>query len=186
MLLNTVHRGRWEYIARSFIVIIMIIVIIFICVINIIIGCYNTCNLLNVITMFCVSDRSSDWLHAAKKLQRQFDSWCMMGDVVRKSSCFHASSHGVPVLTGLIAVFTKTIFLNPRMSKWFDVGFSLFYWKCCCCCYYVFVYCFNFLQTNKQIVKLKHWKRKKTKLKKRNQQLLSRISQSRLCFFQLK
>lgn len=59
MLLNTVHRGRWEYIARSIIIImisiiiiVFIIVIIIIGVIDIVIGCYNTCYDLNVITMF--------------------------------------------------------------------------------------------------------------------------------------
>ncbi len=116
MLLNTVHRGRWEYIARSIIDIIIIISIIIIIIVgvivNIIIGCYNMCYHLDVITMFwSVSDRSSDWLHTAEQLCRQYDSlWCMMVDVVRKSSCFHTSPHGVSVLGGLNAVFTKIIF----------------------------------------------------------------------------
>ena len=55
MLLNTVHRGRWEYIARSIIDIIIIIIVIIIIVgviINIIIGCYNTCYHLDVIMMY--------------------------------------------------------------------------------------------------------------------------------------
>lgn len=44
MLLNTVHRGRWEYIAKSIDIIIIIIIIIIIVgvIVNIIIGCYNT------------------------------------------------------------------------------------------------------------------------------------------------
>lgn len=97
MLLNTVHRGRWEYIARSIIDIIIIIVTIIIIVgviINIIIGCYNTCYHLDVIMMFwSVSDRSSDWLHTAKQLRRQYDSlWCMMVDVVRKEFLFSHQS----------------------------------------------------------------------------------------------
>lgn len=105
MLLNTVHRGRWEYIARSIIDIIIIISVI----VNISTGCYSMCNHLDVITMFwSVSDRSSGWLHTAKKLHWQYDLWCMMVDVVRKSSCFHTSPHVVSVLRGLVAVFTKT------------------------------------------------------------------------------
>lgn len=118
MLLNTVHRGRWEYIARSIIDIIIIIISIIIIIIivgvivNVIIGCYNTCYHLDVIMMlWSVSDRSIDWLHTAKQLRRQYDSlWCMMVDVVRKSSCFHTTPHGVSVFSGLIAVFTKIIF----------------------------------------------------------------------------
>lgn len=106
MLLNTVHRGRWEYIAKSIIVIIIIIIIISV-IVKVIIGSYSTCYDWDVITMF--SDRSSDWSHTAKRLHRQYDSlWCMMVDVVRRSSCVHTS--GVPVLDGLIAVFTKIIF----------------------------------------------------------------------------
>lgn len=110
MLLNTVHRGRWEYIARSIIDIIIIIIIVSV-IVNIIIGCYSMCNHLDVITMFwTVSDRRSGWLHTAKKLRWQYDlSWCMMVDVVRKSSCFHTSPLVVSVLRGLIAVFTKII-----------------------------------------------------------------------------
>lgn len=116
MLLNTVHRGRWEYIARSIIDIIIIISIIIVIIIAGVIAKHNYWLLQQVLSFGCNHNVlecfwQEQWLITAKQLRWQYDlSWCMMVDVVRKSSCFHTSLHGVSVLSGLIAVFTKIIF----------------------------------------------------------------------------
>lgn len=125
-----------------------------------------------------VCDRSSDWLHTAKQLCWQYDWWCMMVDVVMKSSCFHASPHGVSVLSGLIALCTKIIFKLLDVKVVWECWLKSFFIENAVVAVMFFCLLFKFLQTNKQIVKLKHWKRKKI-----NQQPLSRIS--RLCFFNL-
>lgn len=118
MLLNTVHRGKWEYIARSVtdnIIVIVIVIIIVSVIINIIIGCYNAslfvCNH-NVWECFW----QEQWLstHSQTAAAAAWRVVVLDGTCSQKEVLF---SHQSTVLSGLTAVFTKIIFKHVLFTS---------------------------------------------------------------------
>lgn len=194
MLLNTVHRGRWEYIARS----IIDIIIIFFVVVNIIIGRYSECFHSGVITMHFWQE----WrLITATQLCWQYDSSrCMMGDVVQEQFLFsrqctqslcprwtHCSIYMDHFQTCPLCVLSKAeMSLQDVKVVEEDWLKSLFYfsfssWKCSLL-YFLFVGLFLKRRINKYIVKSK-LQGKKTQSKQTKQVPLKQNMRVQTCRF---